>query len=113
VRVFGFCLPTSSPLPLAVTFWPMFYEPNGMGGYREGEYRDPAWKTHKVQWAEFLADYYLSYDSLYAFASWSPDFEVLKRLHDQGRLGRFNLGYYDACGQARQRSTSGARAPSA
>jgi hypothetical protein len=100
VRVFGFRLPASSPLPLAVTFWPMFYEPDGTGGYREGEFRDRSWKTHKNEWADFLADYYLSYDSLYSFSSWSPDFEILQRLHQQGRLGRFNLGYYGTCGQS-------------
>jgi len=100
VRVFSFAVPGSSPLPLAVTFWPMFYEPNEGGGYREGESRDPAWKAHKAAWADFLADYYLSYDSLYAFATWSPDFEILQRIHGQRRLGRFNLGYFEACGES-------------
>ncbi|HOX38166.1 MAG TPA: DUF6067 family protein [Candidatus Brocadiia bacterium] len=98
-RVYGFAMPDATPLPLAVTFWPMFYEPNETGGYREGEFRDETWKTHKMEWAEFLADYYLSYDSLYSFKSWAPDFEILERLHKEGRLGRFNLGYYSACGQ--------------
>lgn len=100
VLVYGFCLPDASPLPLAVTFWPRYFEPNPAGGWREGEYQDLSWKSHKFEWADFLADYYLSYDSLYVYAHWTPDFEVLERLHRQGRLGRFNLGYYGICGES-------------
>ena len=101
VRVYGFRLPDASPLPLAVTFWPMYYEPGDKeGSWREGELRDTSWMQHKREWGDFLADYYLTYDSLYAFAHWAPDFEVLQRLHKQGRLGRFNLGYYSICGES-------------
>ncbi|NLC57786.1 MAG: DUF4091 domain-containing protein [Armatimonadetes bacterium] len=99
IRVYRFRLPDSTPLPLAVTFWPMYYEPNGQGGWNEGELRDSSWRKHRWQWADFLADYYLTYDSLYGFKSWEPDFEILARLHKQGRLGRFNLGYYGVCGE--------------
>ena len=52
-----------------------------------------------------LADYYLSYDSLYH--SEQPDWEVLDRIHQQGRLGRFNLGYYGACGESEEEIASG------
>jgi hypothetical protein len=96
VEVYPFAVPDRSPLPLAVTFAPMYYEPNGSEGWLEGSYRDTSWQRHKLQWGDFLADYYLSYDSLYHKGS--PDFEVLQRLHRQGRLGMFNLGYYDILG---------------
>ncbi|MGD0091059.1 MAG: glycoside hydrolase domain-containing protein, partial [Planctomycetota bacterium] len=88
VRVRAFCLPDRSPLPLAVTFAPMFIEEGG----KEGKYQNPAWLKHKLEWGDFLADYYLTYDSLYH--SEMPEFEVLQRLAKQGRLGMFNLGYY-------------------
>ena len=44
----------------------------------------------KHRWADFLADYYIDYDNLYRQGP--PDWEIIKRLHDQGRLVAFNLG---------------------
>lgn len=98
IRVFGFSLPDRTPLPLAVTFMPMSYEPNGQGGWREGPYNRIDWTPHKWAWADFLADYYLTTDTLYGGAAWTPDFDSLAKLQKQGRLGRFNLGYYGPCG---------------
>ncbi len=92
LEVYPFAVPKRSPLPMAVTFAPMFYEPDGQGGWREGAYRNTSWQKHKPQWGDFLADYYLNYDSLYHRGQ--PEFPVLQRLHQQGRLGMFNLGYY-------------------
>lgn len=100
VRVYNFSVPARTPLDLAVTFHPMYYEPNGSGGWQEGTYRSTEWQKHKLQWGDMLADYYLSYDSLYH--SEQPDWEVLDRIHKQGRLGRFNLGYYVACGESEE-----------
>jgi hypothetical protein len=102
IRVFAFCLPDSTPLPLAVTFMPMFYEPNGQGGWREGEYNRVDWKPQRWAWADFLADYYLTTDTLYGGAAWTPDFDSLAKLQKQGRLGRFNLGYYGPCGEGEE-----------
>lgn len=100
VRVYGFSVPARTPLDLAITFQPMYYESNGAGGWREGGYRFPEWRKHKLEWGDMLADYYLSYDSLYH--SQQPDWDVLDRIHQQGRLGRFNLGYYGACGESEE-----------
>jgi hypothetical protein len=102
VRVFAFCLPDSTPLPLAVTFMPMFYEPNGQGGWREGAYTRADWRKHSWEWADFLADYYLTTDTLYGGPTWTPDFDSLAKLKRQGRLGRFNLGYYGPCGESEE-----------
>ncbi|MBT3290177.1 MAG: DUF4091 domain-containing protein [Victivallales bacterium] len=99
IRVFGFRMPDRTPLPLAVTFMPIFYEPNGQGGWREGPYARADWRPHAWEWADFLADYYLTTDTLYGRADWTPDFASLAKLKQQGRLGRFNLGYYGACGE--------------
>ncbi len=97
VTVHRFTLPDRSPLPLAVTFSPHDH-PTAESTARQAEWRKSpdypinAWKRHTKAWASFLADYYLTYDSLYHRTV--PDFEILAELHRQGRLDRFNLGYY-------------------
>jgi hypothetical protein len=80
VRVYGFTLPDQSPLPLAITF---FEHPEQMGG-------EANWAKRRFDYADFLADYYINYDSLYRAGP--PDFEIVKHLHDRGRLVAFNLG---------------------
>jgi len=80
VRVYGFSLPDHSPLPTAITF---FERVEQMGGKDN-------WPKRKFEYADFLADYYIDYDSLYRQKA--PDFDIVKRLHDQGRLVAFNLG---------------------
>jgi len=105
VRVYGFVLPDTSPLPLAVTFWPHDHpQPETketQTRWRESEdYPVNAWKKHKQKWVDFLADYYLTYDSLYGYKGWAPDFDIIQRLHAAGRLGRFNLGYYGPCSES-------------
>lgn len=80
VRVHSFTLPDHAPLPTAITFGEQKAQ---MGG-------EENWQEKKFEYAEFLADYYIDYDSLYRKGS--PDYEIVKRLHDQGRLVAFNLG---------------------
>ena len=80
VRVYSFAMPDCTPLPTAITF---FERKKQMGG-------EPNWQTMKLKYADFLADYYIDYDSLYRRDA--PDFEVLTHLHEQGRLVAFNLG---------------------
>ncbi len=101
VRVFGFAVPAASPLPLAVTFSPHDHPTDATKAEQakwrgEPDYPINAWKKHKLRWADFLADYYLTLDSLYTREG--PDFEAIEHLHKQGRLGAFNLGYYGPCG---------------
>jgi len=101
VRVYNFAVPAASPLPLAVTFGPHDHPTEATSAEQaqwrsQPDYPINAWKKHKLRWADFLADYYLTYDSLYTREG--PDFEAIERLHKQGRLGAFNLGYYDICG---------------
>jgi len=80
VRVYDFVLPDHTPLPTAITF---SERKSQMGG-------EENWDHMKHVYADFLADYLIDYDSLYRKGG--PDFEVLQRLHDQGRLVAFNLG---------------------
>ena len=97
VRVYGFTLPAASPLPLAITFSPhdspLPETQREQAEWRKnGDYPISAWKPNAVRWADFLADHYITYDSLYHHGM--PDFGILERLHGQNRLGRFNLGYW-------------------
>ena len=80
VRVRDFALPRQTPLPTAITF---FERKPQMGG-------DENWPARKFEYADFLADYYIDYDSLYRQGA--PDFEIVDHLHKQGRLVAFNLG---------------------
>lgn len=105
IRVYSFALPDASPLPLAVTFAPRDYpQPDTkrvQTKWRQSkDYPVNAWRKHKRKWADFLADYYLTYDNLYGTIDWTPDFEIIEHLHKRGRLGRFNLGYYWQCGES-------------
>jgi hypothetical protein len=101
VRVFPFALPDRSPLPLAITFapedHPMPETRAAQDAWRQSpDYPVNAWKRHTLRWADFLADYYITMDSLYHRGM--PRYEALAHLRQQGRLGRFNLGYYGHLG---------------
>ena len=98
VRVNGFAVPKRSPLPLAITFWP---EPDAetpahaaLGAAARNDPDAPinAWRRNRLAWGDFLADYYITMDSLYGRNRLQWD--VLVRLKEQGRLGFFNLGYW-------------------
>ena len=103
VEVYPFAVPVRSPLPLAVTFAPQDY-PTAESQVQQAAWRQTAdypvnaWRQQRLAWGDFLADYYLTYDSLYGTQGWAPDFEILQRLHERGQLGMFNLGYYGILG---------------
>ena len=80
VTVRSFSLPDHSPLPTAITFSPPYRQ---LGG-------EDQWPQHKFAYADFLADYYIDYDSLYFRGP--PDYDIVTRLHDRGQLVAFNLG---------------------
>jgi hypothetical protein len=89
VKVRSFALPDCTPLPTAITFIPpefAEYIPNTICGGATN------WQRLKFVWADFLADYYVDFDSLYRQGP--PDFEVLKHRHDRGTLTAFNFGYF-------------------
>ena len=100
VRVNDFAVPRESPLPMAITFSPgpsaQFATPEEKelnARLREDpEYPGNLWRKHELEWGDFLADYYITMDSLYH--SGKIHWDVLCRLKEQGRLGRFNLGYW-------------------
>ena len=103
VKVNAFAVPKKSPLPLAITFWPeVNAQPGSPWAEESGKHRsDPemplnAWKPNRLAWGDFLADYYITMDSLYGQTR--HQWDVLSRLKEQGRLGVFNLGYWSYFG---------------
>jgi hypothetical protein len=91
VQVHSFAMPLFSPLPTAITFGPPVRPWSVM---LEELVASPKWNGGlKYKWADFLADYYITPDHLYRREG--PDFEILDHLHQQRRLGAFNLGSVD------------------
>jgi hypothetical protein len=94
VNVFDFELPDISPLPLSISFREnqlKLLAASAEENYSE-ELWGKKWQKLKFVWADFLADYYITYDSPYGRGEGWPDFEVIDYLDKKGKLGRFNLG---------------------
>ncbi|MHB8993727.1 MAG: DUF4091 domain-containing protein [Armatimonadota bacterium] len=80
LRVLNFALPEHSPLPVAMT---LFERPEQMGGWAR-------WAEMKYVYADFLANYYINYDSLYRKGA--PDPAMINYLHKKNQLVAYNLG---------------------
>lgn len=93
LTVYPFVMPDTPPLPVATTSREIEGALRPRDTHRVRDYvgREKYDREEKYREADFLADYYLDYNSLYAGR---PDYDVLSHLHRQGRLGTFNLGYF-------------------
>ena len=80
IKVRDFNVPANTALPTAITF--------GFNNKQCCVKED--YDTMKFKYSDFLADYQIDYDHLYRGGS--PDFDIIQRLHKQGRLTAFNLG---------------------
>jgi len=83
VRVRDFEMPEASPLPTAMSIY---------DAYIRKTVSEVDWESLKWDVADFLADYYIDYDSLYRKSA--PDWDILKKLDEEGRLVAFNLRYF-------------------
>jgi hypothetical protein len=104
VRVRNFTVPVRPAVPTIVTFWPMslfgdrpnhnmpVYNEEGIATNYAPDHPVNLWKPRKLEWADFLADYGITYTALSGFPDWEPDFEIIRHLKDQDRLGLWNLG---------------------
>jgi hypothetical protein len=89
VKVRSFTMPDCTPIPTATTSLPPEFKQhiiNNIVG------NDRWHQKVKYEYADFLSDYYIDYDSLYDPGP--PDYEILKYKHDQGRLVAFNYGNF-------------------
>ena len=100
VRVNAFELPITSPLPTMITFSPWFdgSDPKFTESYKAAMVgpKSPivCWRKHKEEWCDFLADYYITMDTIY-LRNDSPDIDAFQRLNGQGRLGLVNIGNWN------------------
>ena len=105
IRVNGFSLPSTAPMPIALTFCPNMRHTFLDGTALEkgnkpldtlsNEAPVRTWARHREEWCDYLADHFITFGSLYWYPPVSsPQWDILERLRDQGRLGCFNLGYW-------------------
>lgn len=105
VRVNDFTLPLTPPVPMNISFKPVTRGPRIRADNMFDDYvateraiaSDKENSAHLARkriwdWADFLADHYITIDYLYP--SVAPRWEALVRLKEQGRLDRFNLKYW-------------------
>ena len=103
VRVDGFAIPKTPPMPIAVSFAPAVYVRPDQHGARDRDLRDKAkskpdspvnlWKTRKFEWGDFLADHFVTMMPIYQHGGELP-YDVWDRLRAQGRMGCYNLCYF-------------------
>ena len=103
VRVDGFEIPKTPPIPLVVSFNPCVYVRPDQHGARDRDLRDQAkakpdspvnlWKKHKLEWGDFLADHFITMAPIYQYGGELP-YDVWDRLKAQGRMGLYNLCYF-------------------
>jgi len=109
VRVNDFSVPRRSPLPMAVSLTAIPHIADDTAASKadcESLRNDPetpinVWKRHRAEWGTFLADYYITMDSIYNTKKLGdmPDFDLFQRLRAEGRLDVFNLGYWSRIGK--------------
>ncbi|MEN6355676.1 MAG: glycoside hydrolase domain-containing protein [Armatimonadota bacterium] len=92
LQVRSFTLPDCTPIPTAITALTGDHVIKDICGEENWQ------KKLKYDYADFLADYYVNFDHLYNPGP--PDYDILKHLHDQGRLVAFNLGNIDNAGNS-------------
>lgn len=103
VRVNAFSVPRSTPLPLAITFNPSHSNLSETTADAEREKRDAddpetpwkVWKRQRVEWSDFLAEYYITIDNIYYNRlNLRRDFDLLARQKSRGRDGRINMNFW-------------------
>ncbi|MHB8972240.1 MAG: DUF4091 domain-containing protein [Pirellulaceae bacterium] len=111
VEVYPFTLPDRSPLDLAITFSPGDHpSPETQAQQAEwsksADYPIHAWQRHRLEWADFLADYYITYDHSFgtdsviramdAFCPLTPSYkrDLADAVREQGK----QVWWYICCG---------------
>lgn len=76
VTVLPFTMPPHSPIPTAFTFL-------------KRQQVEKNWASQSFEYARFLAEYYIDFDSIYRMEA--PEYDILSELAEAGRLVAFNL----------------------
>ena len=103
VRVDDFEIPKTPPMPIAVSFSPSVFVRPDQHGVRDKDQQSAAikkqdspinaWKAHKFEWGDFLADHFITMMPIYQHGGELP-YDVWDRLKAQGRMGCYNLCYF-------------------
>ena len=105
IRVDGFKIGKVSELPLLVSFTP-YVQPLSLSWTKQQAdevRRDPEapvnlWRRHRLEWADFLAEYFIIPSTIYPARGDSiPDFDLVKRVAAKGRFGCFTVGPWTKC----------------
>lgn len=105
VRVDGFTIPKTPPIPMLVSFSPSVYIRPDQHGARDRDFRKAAlekpdspinlWKTKRLEWGDFLADRFITMGPLYQHSAKLP-YDIWERLRAQGRMGAYNMCYFSS-----------------
>ena len=98
VRVYDFALEArDSPLPLMITFYPKASDKSMVSIIgKSPESPMNMWRKRIGEWADFLADHYVTMDNIYLLKPVALEkfyLEAWRRLKEQGRLGWHCIGY--------------------
>lgn len=103
VRIDGFDIPKTPPMPIFVAFSPSVYVRPDQHGARDRELAAKAkakpdspinlWKARRFEWGDFLADHFVTMMPIYQHGGELP-YDVWDRLKAQGRMGLYNLCYF-------------------
>lgn len=106
VRVNGFEIPSTPPTPIVVSFSPSVYVRPDQNGPRDRDFAarmaekpdSPLnmWQERRMDWADFLADHFITMQKLYQHADADICYDVYDRLLEQGRMGGYNLFYFSS-----------------
>ena len=105
VRVNSFKVGRTSELPLLASFTP-YVQPLSLSWTNEqaDEVRnDPEapvnlWRNRRLEWADFLAEYFIVPATIYpARGERIPDFDLVRREAAKGRTGYFTVGPWSMC----------------
>ena len=105
VRVDGFTVGKVSELPLLASFTP-YVQPVSLSWRNEQAEevrRDPEapvnlWRRHRLEWADFLVEYFITPSTIYpASGDTIPDFDLVTRAAEKGRYGYFTVGPWTKC----------------
>ena len=105
VRVRAFAVGKKSQLPLLVSFTP-YVQPLSLSwtqAQAEEVLRDPnapvnLWRRHRVEWSDFLGEYFLLPSTIYpSRGDRIPDFDLICRAFSRGRKGTFIVAPWELC----------------
>jgi hypothetical protein len=105
VQVDPFVIPKTPPIPMLISFSPGVYVRPDQHGARDRVLAEAAkakadsplnlWQTKKSEWANFLADRFITMAPIYQHSAKLP-YDIWADLKAQGRMGTYNMCYFSS-----------------